>query len=365
MNKKVILVCIGMVLLASCASQEAQLQTQKTKTFGVILPMTGSASFYGQYARYGIEIAIEDLDRKGGINGVPVRFVIEDSRSDKTEATTLAQRMISVDDVDALFTITTSMAGAIAPIAEQNKIPFVYGASTNSFAINKTYVFKDYPDFADQCELLAREVLNEGHTKIALFGTNAEFTQNCKLGAERVISLVAYEVATAGDADMRAQFTKIQNSGSTALILSVLANDCPNAFKQLRELGLKNQLFIAGQSFTCGTDALTSVNKDLLLNARGADLKINESDPVYAGFKQRLDAKGNALYVRGSGMMYDDILMVAKALENCPDALCTVQKLKTAAYRGVTGTLNYNGDTVVDRELMLTRFEADSWKPLE
>ena len=355
MKNTIILMCL-LPLLIACAET-----AQKEYAFGAVLPLTGTTAFYGEYAKYGVELAIEDINKAGGINGRTVRIIYEDSASDKTKATNAGQKLIDIDKIDALFTITTPMGGALAPLAEENKVPFIYGSSTNSFAINKTFVFKDYPDFSDACELITKAAVNQGK-KIALFGTNAEFTKLCKKGAERVTSLEAFEVYNSGETDFKTQFTKIKSSGNTALILSVFAGDCKHAFKQIRELGLNMQLLFPGQSFTCGSDENTKDNKDLFVNGLGSDVKIDENDPDFVSFKQRLEQRGWTTFIRGSAMMYDSVMTMAKAYENCQDTLCVVNNLRSMSdFKGVTGTLGYHGDTIVERELVLTKFDG-MWK---
>ena len=179
------LAVLALLVVAGCATEQPAAQKALAPyKFGAVLSLTGTNAFYGEFGKYGIDLAIEDLNNAGGINGRSVQVIYEDSAGDKGKAATATQKLIGVDAVDALFTITTPMGGAIAPIAEENKIPFIYASATNSFAEGKTYVFKDYPDASDQCELLMRQAMKD-HTKIALFGTNAEFTQLCRKGAER------------------------------------------------------------------------------------------------------------------------------------------------------------------------------------
>lgn len=346
--------CIVSIMLllgvTSCSKQ-----VHDTYLFGAVLPLTGGTAFYGQYAQQGIDAAIEDINVAGGINGRPVKIIYEDSASDKLKATAAGIKLITVDNVNALFTITTPMAGALAPLAEENKVPFIYGSSSNSFAVNKTFVFKDYPDFSDACQLIVRKAVLEGHKKIALFGTHAEFTQLCKQGADHVTNLTRFEVYDVGQTDFRTQFTKIQSSGSTAIVLSVFAGDCPQAFKQVRELELNVTLLLPGKSFTCGTDELTKANTDLLRGALGADVAIKENNPLFVSFKRRLEQRNQTTYFRGSGMMYDSVMTMAKAYENCgKDTHCVVYHLRNMDFAGVTGRIRYNNDTIVERELVLT-----------
>jgi branched-chain amino acid transport system substrate-binding protein len=356
--KTAIIAIITLLFLLACV----QTEEVKPYKFGAVLALTGPQSFYGEFGRAGIELAIEDLNKAGGINGRPVQIIYEDTASDKARATTSAQKLVNVDNVDALFGVTTPVGGAVAPVAEESKTPFIYGSATNSFAENKTYVFKDYPDASDECELLMKEAMKK-HEKIAMFGTNAEFTQLCKKGAEKSGKLEIFETYAPGETDFKTQFAKIKNSGSTAMILLAFSNDCKVSYKQLVELGLSQQLYLPFQAFGCGSPELTKDFGGMMTNAIGAEITLDEdsTDPAFVAFKNRLIEKGWTAQIRGSAIMYDGIMEMAKAYEGCNDKLCAVNNLKNLVYTGISGTVSYGGDTIVERDFMLTKFENGKW----
>jgi len=356
-----ILAILAMLLLAACSIGQTTTETQYK--FGAVLPLTGTNAFYGEFARAGLELAIEDINNAGGINGRPVRMIYEDSGGDRARATTAAQKLVDIDAVDALFTITTPMGGAVAPVAEAAKVPFIYGSATNSFAENKTYVFKDYPDASDECEMLMEQAMKE-HEKIAMFGTDAEFTRLCKQGAERVGKLTLFETYPPGESDFKTQLTKIKNSESTALLVLAFSNDCKHSFKQLRELGVQTQLYLPFQAFGCGSPDNTKESADLLANAYGAEIALDENstDPAFVAFKKRLEEHGWTTQIRGSAVMYDSVMSMAKAHQGCTDKACVANNLRNLNnYQGISGTISYNGKQTVTREFWLTHFDG-TWR---
>ena len=298
---------IGLLLtltLAACAEQ-----ANEPYKFGAVLPLTGTNAFYGTFSKAGITLAVEDINANGGINNRPVEVVYEDSGGDKTKATTAAQKLINVDGVDALMTTTTPMSGAVAPVAEENKIPLIYFSATNAFAINKTYVFKDFPDATLQCEKLAQQVKQDGHAAVALFGTDAEFTHFCKQGVEKVMSVTTFEIYPPGETDYRAQLAKIQNGHNTALILSAFSSDCAHALRQLRESGIKATLYSPYQSYTCGSPENSKIYPDLLEGAYGIDVPLNEKTPEFAAFngvgrERYQDTPGSPGALDGRGLVF-------------------------------------------------------------
>lgn len=329
--------------------------------FGAVLPLSGSNAFYGTYSKIGMELAAEDINANGGINGRLVEIIFEDSAGDKAKATNAAQKLVNIDDVDALFTTTTSMAGAIAPIAEENKIPFIYASTANSIAEGKTYVFKDNPNSVDLCKLLMQKAIEENE-KIALFGVQLEATELCKKGAEEVAPLTIFEQYTFGETDYKTQLAKIKESGSTALLVIAFSNDCNNVYKQIREIGLSIQLLVPTTAFGCGSPDHLRANPDLFVNAYGSELEFDESDKEVQAFKQRIDKAGGTTQILGSAITYDSAMEMAKAYEGCQDTLCVTNNLRALTnYKGLSGTISYNGKQAVTRAIILQKYENGKW----
>lgn len=357
MNKTLSLLLTLSLFIVACGQNA---QNQNVYKFGAVFPITGDNNFYGEFAKYGMQLAIEDLNKQGGVNGRQVVGIYEDSGGNKAQANSAAQKLIGEDHVDALFTVTTPMAGVIAPMAEESKIPFIYVSATNSFTENKSYVFKDYIDATKTCKLLMQKALADGHTKIALFGTNAEFTFLCKEGTDQVAPVASYELYNAGETDFRSNFVKILNSGATAVILSVFANDCPNVFQQMTELGYKPQLYIGFQGFGCGSPQNTLKYAQILPGSYGGDLLIDQTTPEYQQFFARLQARDWMTQPVGSALHYDSVMEIAKAYQGCMDKKCAVDNLRKLDMNGLSGQIHYNGQ-VVDRELTLTKYDNGTW----
>ncbi len=357
--KAIILTILALLFLSACAQTAV-----KPYKFGVPVPLTGTNAFYGEYTRAGIDLAIEDINKAGGINGRPVQVIYEDTGGDKAKATMAAQKLVEIDDVDALITLLTSMGGAVAPVAEAAKIPFIYASATNSFTENKTYVFKDYPDSVALCELLMKQAKKDGHDKIAMFAVNGEQSQLCKKGAEKIEKFVLAEFYNIGESDFRTQLAKIKDR-ATAVFILALQTDCANAYKQMQELGVDVQLYIPAYQVACGTKDSVKAGGDLLKDAYGADIVLTEdsTDPAFLAFKARLESSPLLI---GSAMMYDSAMEMAKAIQGCSDNLCVVSNLRNLNnYQGVSGLISYNGGQIVEREIALTHFEDGKWRRVE
>jgi branched-chain amino acid transport system substrate-binding protein len=356
----VIMLFIGIALSGCTSVQTTQPTPHEPIKIGAVLTLTGPTALYGAFSKAGIDAAVEDINAAGGIAGRKVVVIYEDA-PDKKQTALATSKLVSVDHVDGLITLTTMTAGTMAPIAEENKIPFIYVAATSAFALNKTYVFKDYPDSVTLCRMLMTQAKEEGHTKVAHIGMQVEFTDFCRIGAEQIRPLVSSETFVSGEKDFHTQLTKIKESGATAVIVTILAPDCANLFKQMREAGIDAQLYVMFHSFNCAMPG--QKHDDLLIDGYGADIDLSEQDfhTRLLSFKQRFEEKGTT-HLIGSAMMYDATTVLAHAYDNCTATDCAADSIRAVrGYKGISGTISYNGNQEVERDVALFHNTGTIW----
>ena len=358
-QQSLVLVVAFLVVMSGCGQATP---VQDEILLGAVLPLTGFNSFYGEYSLAAMEIAVADINAAGGVDGRPIRVLLEDSASDSKVATTSAEKVIA-QGAQMLVTVTAPMGATLAPVAENHRIPMIYTAVVNEYTKGKKYVFKDHMEAFDGCVMLAKQAIADGHTRIALFGTNVEFTQVCKKGIEHVTSLVAYETYDPGSSDFKTQFTKIKASGADALVLSSFPIECVHAFSEISQLGLDAQIYISFQSFGCGSTALSREHALELEGAIGVDPWINEDHPEYKRLVERLTEKGVTTNIRGSAMWYDMIHTVARSWKGCTDSECATTQFRALKdYKGITGTLSYDGKQVINRPIVVSQFQNGTWR---
>lgn len=110
-------------------SQEAEPE-EKIK-IGTIGPLTGDVASYGVSTKNGVEIAVDEFNQSGGINGRPVHLISEDTRGEQTEAANAASKLIERDEVVAIvggvITAETMTAG---PITNDAQVVMISSSST-------------------------------------------------------------------------------------------------------------------------------------------------------------------------------------------------------------------------------------------
>src|SRR6266567_8669856 len=157
-----------MLIAASAASADVRI--------GAVLSVTGPASFLGDPEKKTLEIYVDEINAKGGVNGQKLQLVVYDDGADANAARTFATRLIEEDKVVAMVGGTTTGATlAMMPLFEEGQIPFISlaGAIQVIEPVRK-WVFKTPHTDKMACEKIFGDLKQRNLTTIALIsGTDA------------------------------------------------------------------------------------------------------------------------------------------------------------------------------------------------
>lgn len=162
-------------MLAGAPGAAAQ---DKTIRIGVLMPISGPASYFGVMGKEGIELALEQVN-KTGVNGYKLQVQAEDSACSPLQATNTVKRVLEQAKPHVVIGEECSDASlAIAPILEDAKVPMLNaGSSTNKLTESGyKYVFRIFPTAQQQNELLAAHAYDKlgARTAVLLYEkTNA------------------------------------------------------------------------------------------------------------------------------------------------------------------------------------------------
>src|SRR6185369_9412834 len=97
-----------------------------TIRIGALFAVTGPASFLGEPEKKSLEMLVQEVNAKGGVNGMKVEAVIYDTGGDATKAVQLATKLIKNDKVVAIIgPSTTGESMAVIPVAEKEQVPLI------------------------------------------------------------------------------------------------------------------------------------------------------------------------------------------------------------------------------------------------
>jgi len=219
---------------------------------GHVASMTGEQATFGQSTDNAIKLAIKEANAKGGVKGKKLVHKTYDDQGKPEEAAIAATRLIVNDKVLVLLgEVASSRSLAIAPIADQNKVPQISPTSTNPRVTKdgdktRPYVFRVCfidPFQGTVMAKFARENLKLSKAAILRDVGNdysvglADFF--AKKFQELGGTIVSDQSFKAGDQDFKAQLTTIKNKKPELVYIPAYYTDVALAGRQARELGIK------------------------------------------------------------------------------------------------------------------------------
>ncbi len=242
---------LGLVLIGSLfALAVAPVFAQPIK-IGVELPLTGYAAPYGEDAKRGAELAVDEINAAGGINGRKIDAIYEDDGAVGKTAVSATQKLVDVDKVPVIVGgMMAAAALSAAPIARENKVVFVATVSSHPDLTNEElYVYRVFITVKMHGNTMAKYAYNvlNARTAAALtpntdYGVTHEKTVRerfIKLGGKWLIS----ESYTPGSSDFRAQLTKIKEKNPDILFCPGPMKETAQMFRQIREMRINTLLF--------------------------------------------------------------------------------------------------------------------------
>ena len=325
MNKKLITIaCASALAMTACDKAPEPKATIKVGTF---LAVTGPASFLGDPELKTMQMYIEEVNAKGGIDGRQVELIHYDTGANPKKAVSFVKRLIASDKVDVIVGASTSGSTmAVIPEIEKAGIPFIsLAGSVKIIEPVKKWVFKTPHTDRMAAAKVFEDMKSRGITKVALISGSGGFgksgrAQSLALAPEYGLTVVADESYGKKDTDMTAQLTKIRASDAQAILNFGFGSGPAIVTKNVRQLGIELPLY---QSHGVASKKYIELAGDAAEGVRlpaAAVVVANElpdSDPqkaVAVGYKAKYEAKHGAVSTFG-GHAYDGLMMALEAID--------------------------------------------------
>src|SRR3989338_1211347 len=249
----VLVIIVGGAVLMSRPAQTAT-QNKEPIKLGGLFPLTGDVAQLGIPASQAVELAVEEANAAGGINGQKVEFYKEDGGCNPKDATSASTKLIEIDKVIAIIGgFCSGETLAAAPIAERNKVILFSPTSSNPKITEAgDFIFRSYPSDAFQGSYAADYTFKQKNAKKAAilyinndWGTGIKVTFRNKfeqLGG----AIVSEDTFDQSTTDLRTQLTKIKSLNPDFIYFPAHPAETIIGLKQANELGLPATLFFGG-----------------------------------------------------------------------------------------------------------------------
>jgi branched-chain amino acid transport system substrate-binding protein len=221
---------------------------QDTLKVGLVAAMSGQSAKSGEAIVRGLNVAIDEINAKGGVLGKKLELLVRDDESNPAKGVVAARELVQREKVAALFGgLDTPVSLAIVPFANQAKVPFmgVWAAGTpitkNGAAENYAFRVSAVDEIVDQA-LVDYSVKKYGAKKPGMILINNPWGESNEKGlkaalAERKMQYSAVEKFETNDVDVVPQLTRLKQAGADVLYL--VANVAPSSqvVKSLDRMG--------------------------------------------------------------------------------------------------------------------------------
>lgn len=357
MNRKhfllaaVIVLIVGAGAMYVASSNDAQID--EPITIGFVAPLTGDAAAFGEDAQKGVQLAVDEINNAGGINGRAARVVYEDGKCDGKEAANAAQKLVNVDKVkyiiggacsgEALAMLPITSAANVLLLSPSASAPKLSGASP--------YFVRNYPNDAAPGADLAKYA-SRAYETVAVVSENTEYA----LGLREVfvreaekngLKVVMNEAFVENTTDFRTLLLKVRATNPDVLFINPQnGSGVARIAMQARQLGITADFL--GISYT-GPDVLAAGDAvESMVFAVAPGLAEDKGMQLIKKYEERYGTKPAYPYVVGAA--YDHVYLLKKAVESRgDDATDVASYLRTMpVFPGTIGTYSFdnNGDVV-------------------
>ena len=292
---------------------------------GVMESLTGAGETYGTVANQSKQMAADEINAAGGIDGRMLEFVIEDSKCNAADAITAYHKLTDVDGVKIILGTSCSAAMlGVAPLAEADGVILFSGlASSSDIAKAGDYIFRTQISDIEVGIATGNTLWADGIRTLATITEATDYAEGVRRSSvaqfeQRGGSVVAAEAYGSDIADFRTQLTKLFEAEPDALHIAPQSEfSAGTIMKQARELGYEGPIY--AETVSVGTTALDIAGDAATgMKAITADLDpANEkAQEVLADFRERYDYVTLPWHL---GSAYDDVYITAECLRQTGD----------------------------------------------
>ncbi len=345
-------------------------------TLGLICPLSGSSAVSGQILKNATEMAVNEINAAGGING-EIQIVLAEVDDEGVPATsvTAMQKLVEQDKVNAVIGAQASSCTlANMEITKAAKIPQITPASSN-VAVTQSgneYIYQmtatDELHMRNVMKYMAEE---KGAKTFGILYESSDFgTGGYKIASSICgdfnLEMVDSEVYNAGDTDFSVVLGKLQQANPDFFIFWGYHTEVAMICKQMQQYGISfpaiGQGYNSPELTNLGGAAVEGIMISTAFDAANPDEKVQEFDKKYT----ELFGEG---YDQNAPQSYDAVYVIKDAVERCiadgkdyKDGEVLNEYIGSTAWNGVTGTTTFDETGRMDKELLIITIENGEHK---
>lgn len=323
---------------------------------GAILPLTGNGSIYGEWIKKGCDLAVEQINMGGGINGRQLLITYEDDQTNPKTAVSVFQKMVNIEKVNFIITGSSASTLALKPLAAENKIVLFAPAATHpDLTQGSNHVFRNVISSYQETLIMSHYLIDDNHIKdiVVIYindaggqGSLEAFNQNFqKLGG----IITGTFPFNKGEKDFRNMIAKVKANRPKAIYLTGYGPEMGLVLTQLRQGQVTAPVFsnqgiespdllkqagnaANGVRYTLAAFDISSSNEDIKRFAEAYKSKYREDPGLY------------------QATAFDSVMIYASVISNIKGDYSSLidSIIKIRSYSGASGITSFtqNGDAI-------------------
>lgn len=379
MKKRILAALMAVLMLGafsgcSESGDSGDAGSSDTIRIGGLAPLTGDASSYGVAVNNGIQMAVEDINAAGGIDGKQIDYIYYDEKGDATEAVNAYNKLVQNDQVVAIIgDVTTKPTLAVAQQSQQDNIPIITASATAAeVTLTGPNIFRACFTDPFQGQLMASYASEKlgASTVAVLYDMADDYSSGIakafvEKAAELGMTVVAEEKYQDGDVDFKSQLTNIKGQNPDVLFLPVYYEDLRLISAQANEVGVTATL--------CGADGWDSVltdnfdssvlNGGVFCSQYSTESTDERVQNFISTYKEKYEIDPNMFAV----LAYDATYMMATAIDNADstDSQAIIDAMAALEYDGLTGHMTFDADRNPQKSAVIVSIQDNAYKFVE
>ncbi len=342
-KKKSILGIIGIIVIAIGLGSFfffEDIVSGETIKIGVTLPITGTANEIGDQMRNGMQMAVDEINSRDGINGRPIELIIVDNETNPEKA---KKDFLEIEETHApllYISSLSSLSTAVSPLAEENEVVLIaLGATAPGGPKQKEWTYRYFPTADDEVIPIMRILKDFNVNNLGILYQNDEFGRSVLVAIETEFEndegTINKELFAPDAVYYKDQIVKLQNED--AIVIIAWPEHVELILKQIREVDYQGHIIGSSDAATPFVFNMPEANGMYL-----ATPIIYDSNFLFASTaSENFESRYNKQFDHWAANSYDIFRILGGLLQNEELSRDNVRRIldEGISYSGVFGSV--------------------------
>lgn len=338
-----IVICLLGIPSLESGAASAFAESAATIKLGGIFSLSGFGAKGGVGEMRAAQLAVDQLNAQGGVEGYPIQFIVEDNQSELKASAAAFNKLVHVDNIDALVGPNWSeFFAVVGPLAEREKVPMISPSGVMALTGQRRYVFTlMQPPIATNRPLAELALAHTGVKEVVGIVHENVYLENAWNASKQIwgdrLAISEVRVNSGESPDYRSILLRFAHRKDVAIYAALLPGQYHSLLKARKQLGIDAPVYGVDILY----DEAVPADAELLRNVWGTDFITLGSEKFHTDFVGRYGEKP----LNYAAKAYDAVRLLAEGFVACGRR--SYRCIETANMQGESGHIRFGADHVV------------------